>query len=278
MITERDSPAPQGSIPYKEIKSLIRGLQIIEVLGEIGWAKIGEISSTTGIERTSVYRLVNTLIQAGYITRRADDGAVALTPKFVVLADTLKDGDVVTQFAWPYLFALSKDVLWPCDFATFDAGKVLIQLSTHKISPMSIHRGMVGKERFLMRSALGLAILSAMSEDELETSLAVVEKLGDSIDASDVRDRDFVQGKVAAVRERGYAGSSGQTEAKISAIALPVMGPDATVAGAINLVFFRSVMTTEEAAERYLSKMQLCVHQIEQSLKDFVERRGLPEN
>ena len=253
----------------------MRGLQIIEVLSELGWAKIGEISVASGIERTSVYRLVNTLVQAGYITRRSDDGAVALTPKFVFLADTLKDEDVVTQFAWPYLYELSKDVLWPCDFATLEAGKILIRLSTHKISPMSIHRGMVGKERYLLRSALGLAILSALSPQELETILAVVSQLGGDINARDVQDRDFVLKTAAAVRERGYASSSGQTEAKISAIALPVMGPQDTVAGAVNLVFFRSVMTTEQAAERYLDRMKMCVSQIEQSLKNFTDRRDL---
>jgi IclR family mhp operon transcriptional activator len=278
MRTEDDRAEQSGPIPYKEIKSLIRGLQIIEALGKLGWAKIGEISTVAGIDRTSVYRLVNTLVQAGYLTRRLDDGAVALTPKFVVLADTLKDDDIVAQFAWPYLFALSKDVLWPCDFASLDAGKVIIRLSTHKISPKSIHRKMVGKERYLLRSALGLAILSAMSDDERETSLSVVEQLGDSINARDVRDRAYIRGLVEAVRKRGYAGSTGQTEAKISAIALPVMGPHASVAGAVNVVFFRSAMTTAQAAERYLGKLQQCVSQIEQSLKDFADRKDIRES
>jgi IclR family transcriptional regulator, mhp operon transcriptional activator len=278
MTTQNELAEQSGPVPYKEIKSLIRGLQIIEVLSQLGWAKIGEISTVSGIDRTSVYRLINTLVQAGYLTRRLDDGAVALTPKLVVLADTLKNDDIVIQFAWPYLFALSKDVLWPCDFASLDAGKVIIRLSTHKISPKSIHRRMVGKERYLLRSALGLAILSAMSDEERERSLLLIERLGDSTNSRDVRDRKFIGRTVDAVRRRGYASSSGQTEAKISAIALPVMGSNASVAGAINVVFFRSAMTTEKAAERYLGKMKQCVSQIEQSLKDFADRRNSPES
>ena len=278
MTTNSHLAAQSGSVPYKEIKSLIRGLQIIEVLSQLGWAKIGQISTVAGIDRTSVYRLVNTLVQAGYIARRLDDGAVALTPKLVVLAETLNSDEIVTQFAWPYLFALSKDVLWPCDFASLNAGKVIIRLSTHKISPMSIHRRMVGKERYLLRSALGLAILSAMSDEERESSLSVVEQLGDSVNAGDVRDRKFVRRTVEAVRRRGYASSSGQTEANISAIALPVMGPHASVAGAINVVFFRRAMTTQQAADRYLGRMQQCVSQIEVSLKDFADRRDTPES
>ena len=259
--------------PYKDVRSLVRGLQIIEVLSELGPVKMAELSEKAGIERSSAYRLVKTLTQLGYVTRRDDDGTVGLTAKFAYLADALKDDDVVTQFAWPPLFELSKDVLWPCDFANFDSGKILIRISTHKISPMSIHRAMVGKERHLLRSALGLAILAAMPEEELESSLAIIEALGGPA-AEDVRDREAVRLVAEAVRARGYASSAGQTESKISAIALPVMAPHGRVAGAVNIIFFRSVMTTEQAAQRYLPRLQECVTKIEQSLQDFAERKN----
>lgn len=262
--------------PYKDSKSLERGLQIIEALSELGWAKMGQLSVAARIDRSSTYRLVNTLIRLGYVTRRTDDGAVALAPKFAYLADSLKDDDIVTQFAWPPLFELSKDILWPSDFAALEGGKVLIRLTTHRISPMSIHRGMAGKERFLIRSALGMAILSAMTAPELESSLAIVERLGGT-NADDVRDHDTIMRLVEKVRERGYASSAGQTESKISAIALPVSGPDNRVAGAINIVFFRSALTTEQAADRYLEKLKFCVEKIERSLLDFEERKTISE-
>lgn len=259
--------------PYKDVRSLVRGLQIIEVLSELGPVKMSELSEKSGIERSSAYRLVKTLAQLGYVTRRDDDGTIALTAKFAYLADALKDDDVVTQFAWPPLFDLSKDVLWPCDFASFDSGKILIRISTHKISPMSIHRAMVGKERHLLRSALGLAILAAMTEEERESSLAIIEALGGPA-AEDVRDRDAIGRLAEGVRARGYASSAGQTESKISAIALPVMAPHGRVAGAVNIIFFRSVMTTEQAAQRYLPRLRECVTKIEQSLLDFAERKN----
>lgn len=265
---------PSDPSPYKDVQSLVRGLQIIEVLSELGWSKIGHLSKVAKVQRSSTYRVVNTLVQLGYVTRRNEDGAIALSPKFAALAGALKDDDIVTQFAWPPLFDLSREVLWPCDFASLEGGKLLIRLSTHKISPMSIHRGMVGKERYLVRSALGLAIVSAMSADELDGALAIVEAIGGP-NAEDVRDRDSVHRLAEVVRRRGYASSTGQTEAKISAIAVPVMTPQKMVAGAINIVFFRSVMTTEQAAARYLEKLQSCAGQIEQTLRDFTERTAV---
>lgn len=255
----------------------MRGLQVIEALSETGWTKVGELSASTGIDRSSTYRIINTLIQLGYVSRRSEDAALALTPKFAQLADGLKDDDIITQLAWPPLFELSKDVLWPCDFASFESGRVLIRLSTHKVSPMSIHRGMIGKERHLFRSALGIAILAAMSSDERALSLEVIDRLGGT-NADDARDRAHVDRLIETVRKRGYASSEGQTESKISAIALPVMAADDRVVGAINIVFFRSVMTIEQAASRYLSKLKSCVRDVEQSLHAFEERKRLSES
>lgn len=260
--------------PYKDVRSLMRGLQVIEALSESGWTKVGELSAATGIDRSSTYRIIGTLVQLGYVSRRSEDSALALTPKFAHLADGLKDDDIVTQLAWPALFELSKDILWPCDFASFERGRVSIRLSTHKISPMSIHRRMIGKERHLVRSALGTAILAAMSNDERESALEIIDRLG-GINADDVRDRATVDRVVQTVRERGYASSAGQTESKISAIALPVLAPGNRVVGAVNIVFFRSVMTIEQAAGRYLTKLKACVHDVEQLLHDFDERKRL---
>lgn len=259
--------------PYKDVRSLMRGLQIIEALSESGWTKVGDLSTATGIDRSSTYRIINTLMQLGYVSRRSEDAALALTPKFAYLADGLKDDDIVTQLAWPALFELSRDILWPCDFASFESGRVLIRLSTHKISPMSIHRRMIGKERYLTRSALGTAILAAMSEEELENSLEIIDRLG-GVNADDVRDRASVHRLVETVRKRGYASSAGQTESKISAIALPVMAPGNRVTGAVNIVFFRSVMTIDQAAGRYLDKLKHCVNEVEQLLHDFEERKS----
>ncbi len=263
--------------PYKDVRSLVRGLQLVETLSELGWARIGQLSAAAKVERSSAYRIVNTLEKLGYVTRRTEDGAVALSTKFAYLAEGLRDDDVVTQFAWPNLFELTRELLWPCDFASLEGGKVLIRLSTHKISPMSIHRAMVGKERSLTRSALGMAILSAMSADELDASLDVIDRLGGP-NAMDIRDRNAVRQVAEEVRQRGYASAAGLTESKISAIALPVVAPDGRVAGAINVVFFRSVMTPEEAAERYLSRLRTCVSRIEQALADWEERRRNTDN
>jgi len=251
--------------PYKDVRALARGLKVIEALSETGWARIGELSTAIDIDRSSLYRLINTLVQLGYVVRRKEDGAVALTVKIAHIAECLRDGDVVAQIAAPFMRELTREVLWPSDFASFIRGSVTIRFSTHKISPMSVHRGVIGTNRHLFRSAIGSAILSAMMPAELDAALDIVERLGGE-EAEYARNRHAVDRLLEAVREAGYASSTGALESNISAIAVPLFGPDRRVAGAINLIFFRRAMTTAEAARRHLSAMRQCVDGIEQAL------------
>lgn len=124
---------------------------------------------------------------------------------------------------------------------------------------------MIGRKRPLLSSALGRAFLAGADEDQRQTMLKIVRGRGPSyfgltsegqIDASFDRLReDFAT--------RGYAWSVSGTEPHISAIALPIQGKDGAN-GAINLVFFRSALTPQEAAHRFLDPLRRCVAQIEQ--------------
>ncbi|MGN7712669.1 IclR family transcriptional regulator domain-containing protein [Agrobacterium radiobacter] len=253
--------------PYKDVRALARGLNVLETLSELGWTRIGTLASHVDIDRSSLYRIVSTLVGLGYVVRRQEDGAITLTARLAHIADGVKDDDIIAQTVAPYLRELTHDLLWPSDFASFIRGAVIIRCSTHKFSPMSIHRRVVGKKRLLVRSALGQAILSAMTSQELEASLAIVESQGGP-DAKDIINRTSLAQTLNATRDAGYASSSGQMEANISAIALPVHGPSGVV-GAINIVFFRSAMTTTRAAERHLERLRSCIRDVETAIANL---------
>lgn len=249
---------------YPRVRALERGLELIGALSDLGWANPGELAKYTGIHRATVYRLLFTLEQAGYVYLRQGDGRYFLTTRFRRFADSVKDEDWVVQVIGPYLGRLLSQVQWPSDFATFSSGYLEIRESTHRFSPMSVNRAMVGKTRPLLRSALGIAILSEVADESLEQILDLASIMKhDGFSKADVR-HDMLQRRLAA-RERGYAESSGGTEPNISAIAYPVCWRN-RVLGAINIMFFRSAMTPAKAAERYLDALHECVHDIEREL------------
>ena len=245
---------------YQDVRALNRGLRILEILSQMGWLKPRELSALTKIDRSSIYRLLNTLIGSGYVVKRYEDGSYALTSKTKLIADGFTQTELASQIVAPHLNRLTKEISWPSDFAVLAGGEVIIAESTHRVSPMTMHRAMIGKKRSLMRSALGQAILSAMRDDELEVTLNVVAQLAGP-DFNTSRNRTIAAKIVRDVKERGYAAAVGAEDPKISAIALPVRAPNSVI-GAVNVIFFRSAMSVMQAADRYLERLRDCVNDI----------------
>jgi len=249
---------------YKDVRALARGIDIVEALADLGWAKPGALAAYVGLDRSSVYRLISTLSNKGYVVRRQEDGAVALTSRVARLADGIRAEELISQRIGPLMEKLTEEILWPSDFAGLVGGQITIQASTHNISPMSIHRRLVGKNRPLLNSALGRALLSALPSGALEAALSTALRL-DGKDAVDISNRTVVDRVLQEVHDVGYASAVGLAEANISAIALPVLA-GTRVAGALNITFFRSAMTPEAAAQRYLDPLRECVRSIETAL------------
>jgi IclR family transcriptional regulator, mhp operon transcriptional activator len=252
MVTDVDSASP-----YKETRAVSRALDLLEAAGDLGWARVGELANYTGIDRGTLYRLIHTLEMKGYLVRRAEDGAVALTERVVLLSDGVRREDVATQVLSQAMRELTERVLWPSDFATLVAGRMVISASSHKYSPVSIHRRLVGKTRPLLRSALGLAYLASLGKNDLARTLDVVRRIG-TLDARDMAVLAGIEGHLEEVHMRGYACSVGLVEDNISAIALPVRLGRKSI-GAVNIAFFRSAMSPAEAAAACLTPLRECI-------------------
>jgi len=255
---------------YRYVRSLARGLKILAELNRAGRGIPSEIANTTGIDRTTVYRLLDTLEQEGFVGRAAAD-RFELTIKVRELSEGFTEKDQVAQIVAPELGRLLPKVLWPTDFGTFQQGAMIIRESTHRFSPFSTHRAMIGKSRPVLYSAMGRAVVAAATPTERNMMLRLIAN-SKQPDASQARDHRYLRTLLKQTRMRGYASSVGLVEPHISAIALPVrLGT--RVVGAINLIFYSSAMTPEEAAKRYLSYMKESVATIEAGLA-VLQRTG----
>ena len=63
---------PSSGAIYRPIQSLVRGLSILQAINRApdGWASIAELSKQTGLHRTTVRRMLETLQAEGYVRRR----------------------------------------------------------------------------------------------------------------------------------------------------------------------------------------------------------------
>jgi IclR family transcriptional regulator, mhp operon transcriptional activator len=257
---------------HRNVRALSRGLALIGELNASGPSNAVQLAKRTGLNRTTCYRLLDTLRDEGYVTFDETNALFGLTPQVRTLSEGVSSRDLSSQAALPAMFGLLDQVSWPSDFGVFELGSVLIRESTHPFSPFSVHRSMVGRRRSLINSALGRAILVASSpalrREMLEMTASLVEE-----DALLAKDRRFIDDIISQTKRDGHASSVGGTESGISAIALPIQG-GGPVLGSLNLIFFSTSMTPEVAARRYLVSMKNAVTEIERRWSAANTARG----
>lgn len=252
--------------PYREVRSLERGLSLLDAMAELGWSSPAELGRHAAVDRSTAYRLLSTLVAAGYAVRREEDGRYFLASKLRRLGFDIREDDLDAQIAQEELELLVEQIGWPSDYAVLAAGQLTILASTHRLTTMTFFRRLIGEHRPLLRSALGRALLAGMSPRERERALETVRSAGGP-DSEEVADPERVRRVVKETQAQGFGSSVGLIDSSTSAIALPVRRKR-RIAGAVNIVFFRSAIAPQEAATRFLASLGACVARIEQRLDE----------
>jgi IclR family mhp operon transcriptional activator len=125
---------------HRNVRALSRGLALIGDLNASGPSSVVQLAKRTGLNRTTCYRLLDTLRDDGYVTFDETNAVFGLTPQVRTLSEGVSSRDLSSQAALPAMFSLLDQVSWPSDFGVFELGSVLIRESTHPFSPLSVHR------------------------------------------------------------------------------------------------------------------------------------------
>ncbi len=271
---------PDSGATYRSVQGLSRGLSILRTisLSANGWASIAELSAATGLHRTTVRRMLETLQAEGYVRRSVSDDSYRLNQKVRQLSDGFTDDEWISEVANPILGELLQKVVWPSDLSTLDGDCMLVRETTHRFSPLSFHRAMIRQRMPILFTSAGRAYLAYCSEEERRQILQVLVA-GNDEQASFARNRVLVGQMLEKVRRQGYATNEGEwsLQSKIAAIALPVRHKEHVLA-AINVVFLKKAVGIPEAVERLLPHLRDAVERIEARLNesdDLVATTGL---
>jgi len=260
-------PAVHGvpdTAQYPEVRGLSRGLAVLRALNAMpgGIGGVVELARSTGLHRTTVKRLLETLRSEGLVHHKDVGASYALGFEVRRLSEGYVGADWIDQFAAPAMRAHLRALSWPSDLATPDSGFMIVRESTHRFSLLSQHRATIGIRIPMLVSAIGRAWLAWCADEEREATLALLQERGDAIGEM-ARDRAYVKRIIRDTRKRGYGFNKGEwlTEATVVAIAFPVRVGEHAI-GAINLVLQRNQVSDREIAVRYVPLLRKLAEEI----------------
>ena len=237
----------------RPMRGPLRTIAVIRALNVRNGATVATLSRETGISRPALYRILETLRGAGYVSVDLGRQRYCLTMLVRTLADGFTDEDWVTQVARPALRTLQRRVLWPVDLGTFMNNCMWIRETTRHSSPLTIDRGVVGIRFPMLRGATGkayLAFCSSRERDLILKNLSRSHEEGGDLIADPAAIRQLLE----RTRRQGYGQRYGEPPFETGAIAVPII-LRRRVLGCINLTFMASALDPREAARQHLAAM-----------------------
>lgn len=203
-------------------RTLSRGLSVLQRLAEDPeGATVAQLASGTGLDRAVLYRLLQTLVDQGFVIRDPE------TRKFHLGATTIELGIRATRalrvrrLALPGMRALMDQAREAVCMAIRDRGDAVV---VDRVEPrgLSVRVGYhVGTRHSLREGAHGHALLAFLDDDE-------------RAQAGDLSPN--LLAKLDSVRSRGFATTIDELERGAAGVAAPVLGPTGRPIASIGVV------------------------------------------
>ena len=160
------------------IRGFERGLRVLQALQSSSISSLHEVHLATRISKPSLLRILNTLEQTGFVSRRLADGRYRISV-FARMGHKRDRYDRVAEAAAPVLDRLCQNVRWPSDLMVPAGDHMERRETSQAYSPFfihSTHRNRVGQRVGWLLTGVGRAYLAFCPDREREGLLKRLRK------------------------------------------------------------------------------------------------------
>lgn len=202
------------------VPSIHRVFVLLEVLSESSKGlRISELSRQTGWPKSSIFNILSTLTQDGYVSQDPESSRYRMTIKLFSLGGAVVERMDIRNLAYPLLVDLVEKTGETANLGILDgieaiyletvAGPGAIRISTWPGKRLPIHR-----------TALGKALAAELTEDEL---VAIIEKTGLPPGTHNSHTTlEALQADLKLIRQRGYAIDDEEDELAMRCVGAPI--------------------------------------------------------
>jgi IclR family mhp operon transcriptional activator len=245
----------------RPIRALMRGLDALTVLNLRDGATVSEVAHEIRLPRTTVYRILETLCNSGFVYRDSADERYRLTILVRGLSEGFDDEAWVNQIARPVIYGLCAEIVWPVSIATLSGTKMMLREATDHATPLAIERYSAGFQLPLLNTAPGRAFLANCPLVQRDALIEILARSNKEEDKP-ARDRAELLRALGEIKLQGFATAT-RTRRLIDEYTLSVPVPlnDRTLA-ALTVRFIASALPLKAGLERFLPKLRQCAAKI----------------
>lgn len=257
---------------YKENKkqpknsSLDKALYILSFYGDqkdtLG---LSELSRLSGIPKATVYRILSTMVDRGYLQKvdvMGKESQYKLGLKFLELGNIVSNNIELKTIARPFMEKIKETINESSQIIVRSGNEAIYIDKLECDRPVKAYTA-VGRRAPLYAGACPRAILSFLPDEEIDEILNSVELI--KYTKNTVTDKDEIWKMIKDARKLGYTISHGELAEETFAIGAPIRDHNGNIAGSLSIVGPDSRLN-ENTIDLYISVVLEATKGISQAL------------
>lgn len=199
----------------QRINSVARAIQVLELYPKLNTQYLGvsEISKALGLQKTSTFYILKTLLSMGWLVQETPNGKYKLGSRILrvsaMVSQNFTAEEVILQEMNRLLNEYNEDVVLT---AMVDGLPICVE-KVHSSNMLRI-QSKVGRVGNLLRGSTGKALFAWQPEDFIEDTLN--EKL------EDPEEREKLKKNLDQIRQQGYCISISEQDTGVMSVAVPI--------------------------------------------------------
>lgn len=229
------------------VPSIHRAFILLEALADSSKGlRVSELSRQTGWPKSSIFNILTTLTQDGYVSQDPESRRYRMTIKLFSLGGAVVERMDIRHFAYPLLVELMEKIGETVNLGILD-GTEAIYLETIA-GPGGIRvNTWPGKRLPIHRTALGKVLAAELSQNKL---VAIIEKTGLPPGTQNSHTTlESLQADLELTRQRGYAVDGEEDELGMCCVGAPVRDYRGKTVAAVSLTGLAHRMPAESIPE-----------------------------
>jgi DNA-binding IclR family transcriptional regulator len=229
------------------ITSVKKALEILKLFHTVSpELTLSEITDHMGLNKSSVYKLVTTMVEAGFLEKDPVTNHYRLGLFVLELSSKVVGSDDVRELARPVLEQLSRKTGEIIHLSTLEGADIIYLEKVGQAQPLTVATK-IGERAPAYCSAMGKALLSGLSRAELEKTLGPGPFKGYT--PNTITELAVLEEELDRVRRQGYAIDDEEAFPGIKCVAAPVRDGEGGIIAAISATVPKQRMAPERTEE-----------------------------
>lgn len=215
-----------------KVKSLYKALKLLELFDrEHPERGVMELAKQSGMLKSSVYNIVSTFSQCGYIEKNPRTGKYKLGLKLLELGNVLQANDESSKIIKPFMDSVAEASNETVYYAIPSGSEVIYMDASHP-KGMTFARSVVGVRVKMYCTAVGKAMLAFLGDEAVKDVVAAGMK---PFTPYTFTNEEALRAELEETRRRGYAIDNMEHEYGIRCVGAPVRNQSGDIVGALSI-------------------------------------------